>query len=263
MSESTGLISVSAPASPAGKLTVMERFATHAARSGMFKKLVNNNISAAVMVLKFGDDLGLSMTTSLTSIHFIDGKPVMSGNLLWSLVQADARWEDSVVEEHTDKKVVIAWKKDGKPRGRTTWSEEDAKRAGLLAKDNWKKYPRAMLFNRAVSEGFKLNCPHLSKGYTVYTPDELGADIDAQGEAVRVEVIPTPRALEPESASGEVSELRGEFQMLLVETKTDPAVVARNYDVDTVNDLDEECLRAAVSILRLKKQLAPVAAVTV
>ena len=169
--------------------------AKHAYASGMFKKLPN--ASAAVMVLQLGRDVGVSDTAALTSIHFFEGKPTMSGNMLWGLVLSHPEYRKSHVKSKSDKHVTLRWIReikgpDGKPERildqEDTFSEEDAKRAGLLGKDNWKKFPKAMLFNRAVSTGFKMYAAHLAMGNTVYTPDELG------GEAVLRERPAAPAA---------------------------------------------------------------------
>ena len=173
-----------------GNLTILD-LAKHAYASGMFKKLPN--ASAAVMILQLGRDLGVSDTASLTSIHFFEGKPTMSGNMLWGLVLRDREYRKSHVVKKNDKEVAIRWIREiTNPDGSIdrvldiidTYTEEDAKLAGLLGKDVWKKYKKAMLFNRAVSQGFKTYASHLSLGYTLYTPDELDQEIDQEGEAV-------------------------------------------------------------------------------
>jgi len=61
---------------------------------------------------------------------------------------------------------------------------EDAGNAGLIARDNWKKYPRNMLFSRAMSNGAKWHCPDVGAGAPIYTPDELGADVDDEGAVI-------------------------------------------------------------------------------
>jgi hypothetical protein len=61
---------------------------------------------------------------------------------------------------------------------------EDAKRANLTGKDNWTKYPRNMLFARALSNGQKWYAPDVFNGATVYTPDELGAVTDEDGNVI-------------------------------------------------------------------------------
>ena len=175
-SASTGALT---PYRPTVSLNYMQQLALSAAQSGMFKRFGNQH--AAFMVLQFGFDLGLSPSAALSSIYFYDGKPSMSGNLMWSLVKNHPDWRKSKILERTDKCVKIRWVGPDGPEGESCWTEEDAKKAGLTTKDNWRKYPRQMLFNRAVSEGFKLYCPHLANGYTIYTPDELGQDINEDG----------------------------------------------------------------------------------
>ncbi len=190
VSSSTAVVEAKRPSPSLGTvLTIAE----HAIRSGAFKRF--QNPSAAVMVLLKGRDLGISDTSALDAIHFIEGKPTISGNLMWSLVLKDLEYRKShvVISKTNDKVVTLRWIREIRnPDGSVerildvedSFTEEHAKRAGLLGKDNWKKYPRAMLFNRAVSQGFKMFASHLGMGSTLYTPDELGADINADGEAV-------------------------------------------------------------------------------
>jgi len=157
--------------------------AKHAFHSGMFKRLPN--VSAAVMTLQFGFDLGLSPTTSLTSIHFFEGKPSMSGNLMWTLVKSHPEYRKSRVKTLTPQLCEIEWIENGELQGISSFSIEEAKAAGLTNKDNWRKWPKSMLFNRAVSLGFKLYTPHLSRGYAVYTPEEFNQATDEDGNPVQ------------------------------------------------------------------------------
>lgn len=55
--------------------------------------------------------------------------------------------------------------------GDTRWTVADAERAKLKGKDNWAKYGRAMLFARAITEGFRAFCP-----------DVFGLDVVARDE---------------------------------------------------------------------------------
>ncbi len=50
---------------------------------------------------------------------------------------------------------------------RVTWTIEQAKHAGLAGKDNWKKYPQAMLRARAISEGIRAVYPAAIGGMLV------------------------------------------------------------------------------------------------
>ncbi len=51
------------------------------------------------------------------------------------------------------------------------WNMDRAKKAGLTGKDNWHKYPRAMLRARVVSEGIRATMPEVNAG--IYTPEEV------------------------------------------------------------------------------------------
>jgi len=184
--QSSTALSVPQAGKALGGLSVssLERLAGHAYQSGMFKRFPNP--SAALMVMAMANELGLSPVIGLNSIHFIEGKPSMSGNLMWSLVMREPRYRGTRVLERTAKACRIRWIRDGEELGVSAWTEEDARRAGLLSKQGgmYQKYPAQMLFNRCVSDGFKTYAPELGMGYTLYTPDELGADINEAGEGV-------------------------------------------------------------------------------
>jgi len=219
-----------------GTVVALERLALHAYQSGLFKGKVPN-VSAGVIALAFGNDLGLSPTTSLTSIHVIEGKPVMSGNLMLALVKKTPGWKVKVIER-SNTRCVLEWVENGEVQGRSEFSMEDAKLAGLQNKDNWRKYPKAMLFNRAVSDGFKTYCPHLACGHTVYTPEELGADVDADGEIVCTLSISEAQALE--------------VRALLDETQSDEKKFLSYYQISKIDELTPEQHESAVRMLRTK-----------
>ena len=68
-------------------------------------------------------------------------------------------------------------------RGVEEFTIADAENAKLTGKDNWRKYAKAMLFNRAVTSGQRAYAPALWGGARLYTPDELGADTDTDTSA--------------------------------------------------------------------------------
>jgi hypothetical protein len=72
---------------------------------------------------------------------------------------------------------------------------KEAQAAGLTGKDNWKKYPSDMLFARAISRGARRFAPGIFGGSPVYTPDEMGVEVDEEGS-----VIVDAEIIEPEQA---------------------------------------------------------------
>ena len=84
---------------------------------------------------------------------------------------------------------------------------DDAKAAGLTSKDNWKKYPRNMLFARAISNGQKWYAPDVYNGVTVYTPDEMGANVDGDGNII--DVTPTQTEAMTQAQAEKVTTQKG------------------------------------------------------
>ena len=83
-------------------------------------------------------------------------------------------------------------------RGVETFTIDDAKMAGLSGKGPWKSYPRAMLFNRAISDGRRTFAPDLFGGGKGYTPEELGSHPPKEDLHVEPVVSEVP---EPESTT--------------------------------------------------------------
>lgn len=143
---------------------------------------------AAVKVMA-GEELGLGPVASMTGIHMVQGKVTVGANAQAALLRRHPDY-DYQVKEHTDQVCVIDFIYKGKPAGTSSFSMEDAQKAGLTSNPTWKKFPRNMLFARAMSNGIKWYAPDVSAGAPLYTPDELGADVeyDDGGEIVAVRV---------------------------------------------------------------------------
>lgn len=65
---------------------------------------------------------------------------------------------------------------------RMTWTIEQAKRAGLTGKDNWKNYPRAMLRARCIAEGIRAVYPAALGGMLV---SEEAQDLPPQDQQAK------------------------------------------------------------------------------
>ena len=133
-----------------------------------------------------GREMGYGAFASVQGIHVIQGKPTVSANLMAAAVKAHPRYNYKVVEM-TDDKVSIQFYEDGQPSGVSEFTKADAMLAGLTGKEIWKKFPRNMLFSRALSNGVRWFAPDVFNGNTVYTPDEVDADVTidmATGEVI-------------------------------------------------------------------------------
>lgn len=162
----------------------VERAAAAMSKSGFFKDA--SQLAQAVVKILAGQELGFGAFASMTGVNIIQGKPVLSANLLAAAVKRGGKYNYRVTMQ-TEKECIITWFEDKKEVGQSSYTMDEATRAGLSLKDNWKKYPSDMLFARAISRGQKRFAPDIFNGATVYTPDELGAVVDADGDVISVD----------------------------------------------------------------------------
>ena len=146
------------------------------------------NPEAAFTVIMAGRELGLTAMQSLRSIYFFDGKLTMSADLMVSLVKRSPVCKSLELIEHTDERVTYETHRVGEEKPtRMSWTIEDAKRAGLMGKDNWKKHPRQMLRARCAAEICRAVYPDVMLG--VYDTDELASTDPQRIPTVQVEEI--------------------------------------------------------------------------
>ncbi len=167
-------------------------------RSGYFKDVRDQ--SQAIVKMLYGRELGFSPVVSMMGIHIIEGKPSLSSNLLATLVKRSGKYEYRVVES-TEKRCDIRFlQRDGNKFeivGNSEFTIEDAKLAGVTAKPSWTRYPKAMLFARALSAGVKLYCPDVS-ACPLYVPEELGATVNEDGDVTELPKSARPIAVSEE-----------------------------------------------------------------
>lgn len=144
-------------------LTVAEHFA----KSGLFED--SKDLSKALVKILAGRELGLTDMTSMTGIHIIKGKPVLGANLIASLIKKSNKYDFKTIEL-TDEKAVLEFYENGLKVGTSEFSKKDAEKAGT---QNMGKFPKNMLFARAVSNGAKWFCSDVFNGQTVYSEGEL------------------------------------------------------------------------------------------
>lgn len=111
---------------------------------------------------------GLHPAQAAREYHIIQGRPALTAEAMLSRFQragGKVNWITYTATEVTGE--------FSHPSGGTlaiTWTMDRAKRADLTGKDNWRKYPEAMLASRCISEGVRRVCPGSVLG--VYTPEE-------------------------------------------------------------------------------------------
>ena len=174
------------------------------AKSGFFKD--SRDASQAVVKVLAGREMGFGPVASMTGIHIIEGKPSIGANLMAAAVKRSGRYDYTVVKLDATEAVIMFWQRNPKTGqwveiGESVFTIADAKAAGVANKNNWKSYPKNMLFARAMSNGVRWYCPDVFGGATVYAPEELGATVDGEtGEVIDVPVVVSTPA--PASTNG-------------------------------------------------------------
>jgi hypothetical protein len=158
------------------------QLAEHFARSGYFKDATDK--SQAIVKMCAGEELGLTPMASMQGIHIIEGKPSLSANLLATLVRRHEHYDYKPVQV-TDQGAELEFTRDGERIGVSIFTLDQAKRAGLVKeKSGWMKFPEAMCFARAMSQGVRWYCPDVTAGSPAYVPEELGAEVDEAGAPI-------------------------------------------------------------------------------
>jgi len=126
---------------------------------------------AVFYVIAAGRELGFSVVQSLRSLHIIDGKLVMSADLMVGQVLRSGLAEYFVLIESTDKVATYETKRRDAPAPtRMSYTIEQATRAGLVSKQNWKLHTEAMLRARCAAALARAVYPDALQG--MYDPDE-------------------------------------------------------------------------------------------
>jgi hypothetical protein len=158
------------------------RFAEALAGSGMLPRQYQNNPASVLWALEYGRAIGLDVITTTQSVHVIQGRATASADLMASLTRrAGHRMRISGDDDRAE--VVIIRADDPEFEFRAMWDVAKATRAKLLNKDTWQQYRGSMLRARAISECVRMACPEVLHG-SIYTPEEIGANVDADGTPV-------------------------------------------------------------------------------
>lgn len=128
-----------------------------------------------LIAMDFGRSMGLSPAESLYRITVISGRPSASAELIAANVRrAGHRLRVKKDDRARTATCEIVRRDDPDFTFTATWDMAKAQQANLSNKENWKKYPMAMLTARSITECARDACPEALYG-VVYTGEELGA----------------------------------------------------------------------------------------
>lgn len=175
------------PHHAAASLPDMVRYAEHLAEANLLPRQYQQRPANVLYAMEYGRTLGITPLAAITGIHVIEGKPSASAALISGLVR-QAGHKLRVRGDDKQAWAQIIRSDDPDYDGyQVTWTIDRAKQAGLANKDVWRKYPAAMLKARAITEVARDACEEVLFGLH-YTPEELGVNVDAEGEPVDAQV---------------------------------------------------------------------------
>lgn len=204
---------------------------------------LRNRPEAVLAALLSGAERGLGPMESLRSISIIEGRPNLSAEAMRALVLA-AGHEIEIVESTAQRATVVGRRAGSDSTSPPfTWTIDRARRARLDRKDNWQRYPEAMLLARASTDLCRAVFPDVIAGLaaTEEVLDEL-ALTEAQATATPTRRRRPSAAVSPAVPAGELAAPihppdpvtpEGGERGPVVDAGADPATVAGVDDDDT------------------------------
>ena len=166
------------------------------AKSGYFTDA--RDAAQCVVKVLAGKELGFGPVASMTGVYIVKGKVSLSANLMAAAVRRSGRYTFKVNVLTPENCEIEFFEVMGGKReslGVSAFTFKDAQKAGT---QNLDKFPRNMLYARAMSNGVKWFTPDVTGG-PVYTPEEMGERVNEDGEIIDAQpikvvpyVAPTP-----------------------------------------------------------------------
>ena len=168
-----------------------------AAKGGFIPDHFKSPAQVAAVILA-GRELGVGPMASLRSFYLVNGRLGMDASFVSGRMLAHGIGLEWLRDD--DECASVKLTRPGCAPYVSTFTRQDAERAGLWGSATWRKYPRAMLRARAITAGARAYAADAFSG-SVYTREELNAtshDEEPRVEHVAVvEGVPaTPPTLE-------------------------------------------------------------------
>lgn len=199
------------------------------AESGMFPDI--KTAAQAVVKIQAGAEMGIPPFAAMSGIHIIQGKPTVGAGLMAANVKGSGKYDYRVIES-TEKVCSIDFYQGKEKIGNSTFTIEDAKNAQTK---NLDKFPKNMLFARAISNGVKWYTPDVFSG-PVYVPEEMTAPITEDVAHVEVvdnsaELSAAIEQLQTCSTKAELTRFKKELPAYIVEDASFKAAGMERYNV--------------------------------
>lgn len=236
------------PASEAdAQLDVELRRANAVAKAGdAVPKSYRGNPGAVLLAAEWAHNRGIDLLTAIQTVAFIGGRPVIDATMQRALAKR-AGYRVTIVEASPATATVAVHDLDQSAQGvsdalgEATYTIEDAQRAGLTVKDNWKNNPEDMLVARATTRAMRRFAPDVMVGLVVgedeldqLAPDPVVTLHTTEGEDGTVPAVSSSQTRsEPATDAVVDAEVVGEGARGLVGPSTDvPSPTPDGWDTE-------------------------------
>ncbi len=230
------------------ELAEIQSYAAVFIKSGMFPD--TKSVSQGIVKIMAGKEIGLPPFASMRGINLIQGQPQLSATIIGTLIKKSQKYDYRVRNWTTKGCTIDFYQLNGKREkvGETSYTEEDARTAGLLGKDNWRKYPKDMYFSRALTSGARKFTPDAFNGVALYDEGEIEETGDQplsldSGSEPLAPALPEGPANEPEDDSATEAESEPE-------TPPEPQISAEEAE-KSARDLLDKLAKKPADRLRL------------
>ena len=196
---------------------------------------------------------GLHPMKAAQRYHIIQGRATYKTERLLADFIARGGTIKWITRTATECKAIFCSK--GCPEGvEVCWTMDDAKRAGLTAKDIWKNYPRQMLSSRVTSEGVRAADPGCTDGMLTESEAIDLPTIPASLQEVALKQLDEPKTVTFDQRKELTKAARARGLMTAEETLAHIKSIA---SVDQIADLTQEQYEAVMKKLAEPQQDLP------
>lgn len=167
------------------------QFADYLADCDLVPKDFRGKPANCVVAMQWGAELGLKPMQALQNIAVINGRPALWGDAVIGLVRASPLCE-WIVETDDGTTSTCKVKRRGEPEQSRTFSDDDARAAGLLGKQGpWTQYKKRMRQMRARAFALRDVFPDVLRGLPIA---EEVMDIPAEKHMGQADEVKTGEA---------------------------------------------------------------------
>lgn len=177
-------------------LAEAKSLSTTLSKAALVPEALRGKEADILFIVLTGAEMGIGPMKSLQAFESIKGRVGMKPVYMLGMVRAHPSIESIDIVESTATKAVVESKRKGSPKVlRTTFTIDDAKTAGLLSSEMYRKWPAQMLGWRCTAIHCRANHSDIIGGhYTTEEVETFERDVTPVAVAGRVDAQPAVEA---------------------------------------------------------------------